>query len=370
MRVLYPLRYFPTLTETFVLNEAVGLAGLGEHVAIAALGDRLDGKLAPPVSLPVHRVPRRPLRGRLKRSTAAQRQVARWQRGKDAARLPWLRHLARDFDVLQVHFAGEAAELAWAVRQDGGPPYVVVVHAVDLFKPRPSFRRVLSDADAVVTVCASHQQRLAALGIDAAVVRCGPVVSDWATLPPPPGGPLRAVFVGRDVPKKGLETLLAAWAQVPSGASLSLVTDAESAVAGVEVLGLLPPAGVRQVLGRSNLLVLPCRTASDGDQDGVPLVLMEALAAARPVVTTPVSGIPELVDEAVGWLVPPDNPTALAAALREGHVHAEERARRGSRGPGRLVERRHTASEQVADVRAGLLKVCRVVACVSPDRRT
>merc|ERR1712185_276709 len=134
MRVLYPLRYFPTLTETFVVNEFQGLARLGEQVAVAALGHREDGALAEPVSLPVHRVPRRPLRGLLRPASAAQRQVARWQRDKDAARLPWLCHLAQDFDVLQVHFAGEAAELAWAVRQDGGPPYVVVVHGVDLFK--------------------------------------------------------------------------------------------------------------------------------------------------------------------------------------------------------------------------------------------
>lgn len=370
MRVLYPLRYFPTLTETFVAKEAEGLAGLGEHVAVAALGRRADGELAEPTALPVHRVPRRPLRGRLRPPTAAQRQVARWQRDKDAARLPWLRHLAQDYDVLQVHFAGEAAELAWAVRQDGGPPYCVVVHAVDLFKPRPSFLRVLSDAAQVTTVCEAHRHRLAALGIDAAVVRCGPEIADWKALPPPPPGPLRAVFVGRNVPKKGLETLLEAWPQVSPEAQLALVTDAEAALSGVTNLGLLPAAAVREAVAKSNLLVLPCRTAADGDQDGVPLVLMEALAARRPVVTTPISGIGELVDEAVGWVVPPDDAAALAAALRHAHQHPAERTLRGSRGPERLAARRHTVSEQVADVRAALLKVCTVVACASPDRRT
>ncbi len=370
MRVLYPLRYFPTLTETFVVNEALGLAGLGEEVSLASFGRRADGQLAAPVPLPVHRVPRRPLRGRLLRPTAAQRQVARWQRDKDAARLPWLRHLAKDFDVLQVHFAGEAAELAWAVRQDGGPPYAVVVHAVDLFKPRPSFLRVLSDAEAVFTICENHRQRLADLGFDARVVRCGPVVADWAALPPPPPGPLRAVFVGRNVPKKGLATLLEAWPEVSSGARLSLVTDAAVSLPGVTHLGPLPAAGVRQVLAHSNLLVLPCRTAPDGDQDGIPLVLMEALAAGRPVVTTRISGIPELIDEGVGWVVPPNDAAALAAALREANAHPGERTLRGSQGPQRLVDRGHTAFKQVADVRAALLEVCTVVACVSPDRRT
>ena len=153
MRALYPVRYFPTLTETFIRDEVEGMAQAGCAVTVASLGRRADGALADPLpGVPVVEVPRRPLLGRVQPSTAAQRQLARWQRPKDAQRLPWLRRLASDFDVLAVHFAGEAAEFAWAIRQDGGPPYVVTVHAVDLFKPRPSIARVLADAGAVLTV--------------------------------------------------------------------------------------------------------------------------------------------------------------------------------------------------------------------------
>ena len=59
----------------------------------------------------------------------------------------------------------------------------------------------------------------------------------------------------------------------------------------------------------------------------------------RSVITTAVSGIPEVVDEAVGWLVPPDDPAALAAAMRQALGDPAEARRRGARGPTRLRER-------------------------------
>jgi glycosyltransferase involved in cell wall biosynthesis len=99
------------------------------------------------------------------------------------------------------------------------------------------------------------------------------------------------------------------------------------------------------------VLVLPCQRAPDGDLDGVPVALMEALAAGRPVITTPVSGIPELVDEEVGWLVPPGSAPALAEALCAAADPAE-RLRRGAAGPARLHERSFTISAQVSSVLA------------------
>jgi colanic acid/amylovoran biosynthesis glycosyltransferase len=104
-------------------------------------------------------------------------------------------------------------------------------------------------------------------------------------------------------------------------------------------------------MAAASVLVLPCRRAASGDMDGVPMVLMEAMAMGRPVVTTSLSGIPELVDASVGWLVPPEDPAALVRALREA-TSREECARRGERGPARLRERRFTLEDQVAGVLA------------------
>ena len=188
---------------------------------------------------------------------------------------------------------------------------------------------VLGAAQSVLTVADFHVQALAAKGITARRVRCGPDLTVWRPTPLPPG-PLRAISVGRNVPKKGLDTLLQAWEGVDG--SLTLVSDLDSSVpAGVTVTGPLPPAEIRAAMSTANLFVLPCRRAADGDLDGVPVAMMEALACGRPVVTTPVSGIPELIDDTVGWMVPPDNPDALCSTLKE--ATADLRKHRGSAGP-------------------------------------
>lgn len=350
MNVLYLLRYYPTLTETFVYREiaAIGLQDPGVSIAIAALGSRADGALQDELPMvEVLRVPRRPLTGRLSRETAGQRWLSMHQRDKDAARLPWLAKQAARFDHIHVHFAGEAAEFAHALHLDLGIPYSVMVHATDLFRPRPSLQTVLTAAQSVLTVADFHVQLLDAQGIHARRVRCGPDLSVWKPTPLPPG-PLRAISVGRNVPKKGLDTLLEAWEGVTG--SLTLISDFDGSVpAGVTVTGALPPSEIRAAMSESNLFVLPCRQAPDGDLDGVPVAMMEALACGRPVISTPVSGIPELIDDEVGWLVPPDSPDALCSAL----CHATQRLRelRGNAGPKRLRDRGFTLQNQSNHVR-------------------
>lgn len=358
MSVLYLLRYFPTLTETFVSHELRGLLAAGEELRVARLGTRSDGALAPPVAgLRVLEVPRRPLAGLLGRASPGEAWLARHQRPKDVRRLTWLRGQLAGVERIHVHFAGEAAEWAHALHLDTGLPYTVMVHAVDLFKPRPSLLEVLGEAEVVLTVAEHHRRRLAELGVASRLLRCGPELASWAALPAPEAGPLRALFVGRDVPKKGLDLLLAAWEQLqgegglPEGSRLDLVgPDRGELPPGIHAHGLRPPNVVQSFMGGADLVLLPCRRAPDGDLDGVPVVLMEALAAGRPVVSTAVSGVPELVDEAVGWLVPPDDVAALAAAIRAA-LDPAERSRRGARGPQRLRERGFTLGQQVSGLR-------------------
>jgi colanic acid/amylovoran biosynthesis glycosyltransferase len=351
VKVLYVLRYFPTLTETFVYREIAEIQRQdpGVSITIAALGSRADGALQdelPPGE--VLNIPRRPLTGRLRRATAGQQWLAEQQRDKDAARLPWLARHAAEFDRIHVHFAGEAAEFAHALHRDLGLPYTVTVHATDLFRPRPSLHTVLSAADAVLTVADFHVAVLATQGITAQRVRCGPDLSVWHPTPLP-DGELHAISVGRNVPKKGLDTLLSAWDGLPG--RLTLISDLTGPLPdGVTVTGALPPSGIRAAMAKANLFVLPCRQAPDGDLDGVPVAMMEAMACGRPVITTPVSGIPELVDDAVGWLVPPDDPKTLRACLKQATHNA--RKSRGEAGPTRLRERGFTLANQAHMVRA------------------
>lgn len=351
MKVLYLLRYYPTLTETFVYREIAAVAARGIEVTVASLGERADGALQEDLpDVPVLRVPRRPLTGRFSTPSAGVRFLRAHQRPKDAARLPWLVAHAAGFDRIHTHFAGEAAEFAHALYLDLGLPYSVTSHAADLFKPRPATARLLQAADAVLTVTEYNARLIEReFGVRARVVRSGIDPDEWPPRPLP-DGPLRAIAVARNVPKKGLDTLLDAWAALDAPlARLTLVSDVSGPVPdGVRVLGLRPRAEVQAELAAANLFVLPCRRAPDGDMDGLPLALIEALASGRPVITTPISGIPELVDESVGWLVPPDDPQALVEALRA--ADSAERARRGARGPARIRELGCTLDVQARSV--------------------
>src|SRR5207302_543403 len=84
----------------------------------------------------------------------------------------------------------------------------------------------------------------------------------------------------------------------------------------VELLGTHTHDRVRHAYQRASVFALPCVIMADGDRDGIPNVLLEAMASGVPVVSTPVSGIPELIEsERDGLLVPPGNPPLLADAL-------------------------------------------------------
>ena len=155
-----------------------------------------------------------------------------------------------------------------------------------------------------------------------------------------PAGAVRLVTVARLTGKKGIDVgieavarLTAAGLQVsydvygdgPLRAELTRRAAGVSAAGGagagtgaqVTFHGAVPHAVAMAGLAGADVAVLACRHAADGDLDGIPVFLMEAASRGVPVVTTALSGIPELVDEAGGWLVPPDDADAVARAVRQ-----------------------------------------------------
>ena len=330
-RIVYVLQRFPELTETFVFREIRALLARGVPVTVLAVapgkGEALPGldvrHLPPPIDLPAPSVwaDLRRLAG-LRQKARALRLAAR---ARVAARL-----VPKDTVVLHAHFANDAGALARYIASLTGIPYRLTAHAYDLYQDPFLLEENLREAAHVFTVTEENlrwlRQRWDA--IPASVLRCGLDLSEHPYRDPaPPGTPPRAVCVARLIEKKGHDVLLAAAALLP-GLRLDLVGDGprrreiEAAAAklapavDVHVHGPLSPSATRDLVRGADVLVLAAKVARDGDRDGLPVALIEAAALGVPLVATAVSGIPELVDGGTGHLVAPEDPPALAAALR------------------------------------------------------
>lgn len=173
------------------------------------------------------------------------------------------------------------------------------------------------------------QARGAARPADVVVSRVGIRIAEWSGLTrrPEPG---RVLAVGGLRAKKGHRVLVGAAASLvargigvrlafagtgPEEATLRRTADARGVP--VEFLGAASPETVRAELSRAAVFALPCVVAANGDLDGLPVALMEAMAAGVPVVSTRLSGIPELVEDGVtGLLAEPGDVEGLAAAIR------------------------------------------------------
>lgn len=159
---------------------------------------------------------------------------------------------------------------------------------------------------------------------------------DLTRFPDPPEKPLRTkdssfkmLSVGRLVEKKGFDRLIAAFALLPEsldwqwihiggGALKSEMRDKAQAAGVAERIrwrGACDQPEVIDAMRESDLFVLPSRIASDGDRDGLPNVLMEAASQLLPILSTPISSIPEFIESGVHGLLSDDTPEALANAI-------------------------------------------------------
>lgn len=237
-------------------------------------------------------------------------------------------------DHLHVHFGTNSAMVAMLCRVLGGPPYSVTVHGPEEFDratvlaldekiSRSAFMIAISDfgRSQLMRWCDSrHWSKIH-------VVRCG-LDSGFLDQPYTPIGPAaRLVCVGRLSEQKGQLLLVEAAARLrEEGREFELLLagdgpmrpQIEQAIARHGLNGVVTLTGavtgeqVRRYMLASRALVLPSLA------EGLPVVIMEALALGRPVVTTYVGGIPELVQNGIsGWLVTPGTVEPLVTAMRE-----------------------------------------------------
>lgn len=256
---------------------------------------------------------------------------------------------------VHAHYATHPALAAWVVHRLTGLPYSVTVHAHDLFTSSPMLEQKLSAAAFVATVSAYNRtwitERVGAhVGVRTRVVRCGvdPARYDVARQPRAAGAPLRLLCTGSLQEYKGHRHLIEACALLRSaGLDLRclLVGDGrlrsqlERLVRGhglqdvVQFVGVQDEQRVAGLLATTDCYVQPSVVAADGQMEGVPVALMEAMAAGVPVVATRLSGVPELVvDGSTGLLVPPADAGALAAAVLAVAADPEAAQRRADAG--------------------------------------
>jgi glycosyltransferase involved in cell wall biosynthesis len=265
-----------------------------------------------------------------------------------------------DVRHIHAHFAHGATTVAWIASMVTGLPFSFTGHAKDIYAPSLNpgglLPRKLSAARFAVTCTETSRAHLRALAPEAIVHRVYHGLNAELTrliedVPPvrDASGALRILAVGRLVSKKGFDTLVDACRLLrDDGVAFEariVGEEAEHADAlrrliarhalenVVTLAGAMPQSVLRREYARASCFCLPCRVLSSGDRDGIPNVLVEAMACGVPVVTTDVSGIPELVQNGVnGILLPADDAQAVAAALRLVHDDAALAARLGRAG--------------------------------------
>ncbi len=352
-RIAYILKMYPRFSETFIVHEVLAHQEAGVDLEIVSLRPPLDGRfhaLLAEVQVPVTYLTHRGRRvddlwALLGEATTELPALAEHldqlltATVDDAAQALDLARLvrARGITHLHAHFGSVATTVARLASILTGVPYTFTAHAKDIFHDEvdpADLGRKLADAKAVATVSDFNLGHLRRVHGSAANrvqrVYNGLDLARFGFVDPARRS-ARLLAVGRLVEKKGFADLIDACALLaaarhpvdcdvvgagPCHDDLAARITARGLDGRVNLVGPLPQEAVRRLVQGAALLAAPCVVAADGNRDGLPTVLLEAMALGTPCVATDVVGIPELVRHGVtGLLVPEHDPHALAAAL-------------------------------------------------------
>lgn len=365
-RLAVVVKGWPRLSETFIAQELVALEEAGLDLDIWSLRHPTDTKTHPlhaRLQAPVRYLPEY-LRDEPRRVAEAMGAAASLP-GFDTAAEAYARDLARDdtpnrrrrwgqacvmahemaqeVGGLYAHFLHTPASVARYVAILRGLPWSFSAHAKDIWtSPDWELREKLSPDHHGATfgaTCtgfgAKHLQGLADSAKRVSLVYHG---LDLSRFPAPPdraarinGTPLKIMSVGRLVEKKGFDNLIDALALLPKsldwhwthigGGTLDAKMRRRAADRGIadRIIwrGACDQLEVIEAMRGSDLFVLPSRIADDGDRDGLPNVLMEAASQKLPILSTPVSAIPEFIENGKHGLLRSDDPKVLAQTIAE-----------------------------------------------------
>lgn len=355
----YIVRKFPVLSETFILNEILALEAKGVSVEIFSLAPTRDPRFHEGVvrlRATIHYVPgaselrmllrhawlqasRNPrlYRRELLRVVATGRPKLLWR----FLQASYIAERARRLGVRHVHahFANHPTTVTQQVSRLLDVPYSFTAHAFDIYrnaKPRIIARK-MKDARFTVTVSDYNVDFLRTVGngngARIELIRNGIDMTRFAPAVTAPAGTFTMLTVARLVEKKGLAVLIEACRHLRDrGVEFRCDIVGKGAQKGelqrlirewqlggrVRLLGALPQQEIVAHYHSAHVLVLPCIVGRDGNRDGLPVSIIEALACGLPVISTPVTGIPEAVRDGVnGLIVPSGNAGAVSDAVEK-----------------------------------------------------
>jgi glycosyltransferase involved in cell wall biosynthesis len=377
-RVGYIVNRFPVLGHTFVLREIEAVSAQeGVDIELFSLFPARDPASQPAARRWLERLHTRDLRrapaalawwlARRPLRTLATLGTVLWRHRRapgqlkavlvvSGAALVHARTVKR-LGLAHVHAHFQAPILAaWICSRLTDTPFSFTAHAYEIFVDHTGLDAYLRDARFVAAISEFNRRYLARFGDTekVAVVHCGLDVDRFAFEPKPlpRTGPVSLLSVGGLHEYKGHDVLVTALADPrleratldvvgagPLEADLRALAAELGVTDRVRFRGPLVEDEVLSCLRSADAFVLASKVGSDGNMEGIPVALMEAMAVGRPVVATDLSGIPELVRAGeTGWLAQPADPAALAEAIAALLADPDEAARRVAQAR-RLVAR-------------------------------
>ncbi|UCC32133.1 MAG: glycosyltransferase family 4 protein [Phycisphaerales bacterium] len=359
-RVGYLLRMYPRFSQTFIVNEILELERQGLDIRIAStrkptegrfhelvcrvraeadyLPETLFGYLGKTCRVHGHLFRQSPERyARALRATLRYAGATWFDFVQAAYLLRWARK--KRVDHLHVHFGTEEATVALLAHILGGLSFSLAVHAVDIFR-RDVDRALLArkvNASRFTVANTDFNRRFLIENlphVEASNIRLSYNGVDLDRFKPSDRRrrPCTILAIGRLVEKKGFIHLIHAVRRLcdqgmslkckiagegPEKRRLKQEIEGHGLASHIVLTGPLQHGQVRELMQRYSCFVLPCVRARDGNMDGIPNVLLEALASGCPVVSTRVSAIPEIIEDGVsGLLVEPGDVQGLAQAVR------------------------------------------------------
>lgn len=338
-RIAYVLWHYPVPSETFVLAELAELVALGHDVRVFCRHSP-HPDFDPGVAVEWERV--------------------------ESAELLAARLVETGRSIVHAHFAyPTVTEFAWPAAERAGLDFTFIAHAQDIFRHDTDARNRVGEiarsnrCRRVFTLSRYHRDWLVARGVPAEKIVLNPNALDVSAFAAARGvgrekrAARTVVAIHRFTEKKGLEALIRAGKLLAAdGIAIRLYgygereeayrrIIAEEGIGNVAIEGRLSGReAVIAALGEADLFACPSVVAADGDVDGIPTSVLEAMAAGVPVLTSAAAGLPDVVEDGLTGIVSEPTPSAIAAAVRRFYAMSEARvAAMIELGAARVAER-------------------------------